>query len=206
MYIFSIGPIPIPPDLCIFFQSAQSQSNPIFGCCFSRANPNPTRFMYIFSIGPTLIQSDLCTFFQSAYFFNRPNPNPTRFLDAVSVGPTLIQPDLCTFFQSAQSQSHPIYAYFFNRPNPNPTRFLDAVSVGPTLIHPDSILIFPIGPFGQVLPETFMNSPTRPKKPTPIIILGMYQLIRQRQATSWASAESAGPMYNGTLCHFAFRS
>jgi hypothetical protein len=154
-----------------FFQSAQSQSNPIYVSCFSRANPHPTRFLHIFSISPTPIQSDSCT-----------------------------------FFQSAQSQSNPIYAYFFNRPNPNPTRFLHAVSVGPTLIHPDSILIFPIGPFGQVLPETFMNFPTRPKKPTPIIILGMYQLIRQRRATSWASAESAGPMYNGTLCHFAFRS
>jgi hypothetical protein len=136
MYPVSVMLTLIPPDFCPLFQSAQPQSNPIYGCCFSRANPNPTRFMYIFSIGPTLlIHPDLCTFFQLAqsqsnpiyaHFFNRPNPNPTRFMDVVSFGPTLIHPDLifsigsipiqphlCAFFQSAQPRPNPIFMHFF---------------------------------------------------------------------------------------------
>jgi len=157
----------------------------------------PTRFMCAVSVRSTLSQPNLCTFFQSAH------PHPTQCMHA---------------FQLAQPQSNLIYVCCFSRVNPNPTRFMNifsigpppsnpiyvCFSIGPTLIQPDLHAFFQSGGVGPT--EKFLNSPTRSKWLPPTIILGIHQLISQWRAISQASAESAGPVYNSTLCHFVFRS
>jgi len=189
----SVGSTLIQPDLCTFFQSAhphptrfmhafqsaQPQSNPIYVCCFGRVNPNPTWFMHIFSIGQS--QSNQIY----ACFFGRANLIYVCCFGWVNPNPTWFM----HIFSIGPPPSNPIYVCF---------------SISPTPIQPDLRAFFRSGRVGPT--EKFMNSPTRSKWLPPTIILGMHQLISQWWAISQASAESAGPVYNSTLCHFVFRS
>ena len=147
-----------------------------------------TCFMLIFlevqgkiSIWPRL---KLCWFFQSG----QPQPRfmlvrTTLIYTDFSVGPTPTQPDLCWFSHRA----NPDLCWFSGQAF-WPGWVRSNLSIRSSLKNPK---IPPPDPNTQRAPTT---------------ILGRHQLISQWRAISQASAESAGPVYNGTLCHFAFRS